>query len=157
VVEQGTHKPLVGGSNPPSATNHDSAQPESRGWQRAVVHWAGVALSAVGPLAGLTFAGLSAGDPGAVRAGIAVAVGSGAMAGLLLGAVNRGIRGLGWSSIGPILLLLLVVYSELDEQRGQLISALRPWFLGALLPVEAGYVAARTAARTAARLFRARA
>src|SRR6478752_913718 len=23
VVEQGTHKPLVGGSNPPSATNHD--------------------------------------------------------------------------------------------------------------------------------------
>jgi hypothetical protein len=153
VVEQGTHKPLVGGSNPPSATNHDPTQPERSGWRRAIVHSTAIALSAFGPLAGLTFAGLSAGDPRAVQAGVAVAVGSGVIAGLLLGSVNRGVRGLGWSSIGPILLLAFVIYAELDEQRGQFISALRPWFLGALLPVEAGYVAARLAAR----LFRDRA
>ena len=30
VVEQGTHKPLVGGSNPPSATRHDSNRPVGR-------------------------------------------------------------------------------------------------------------------------------
>lgn len=152
MVEQGTHKPLVGGSNPPSATNHIH-EPGSGGWRRAVVHWAAVALSAVGPLAGLTFAGLSAGDPRAVQAGVAIAVGSGFVAGLLLGAVNRGIRGLGWSAVGPILLLALIVYSELDEQRGQFVSALRPWFLGALLPVQIGYIAARTTAR----VFRRRA
>ena len=146
MVEQGTHKPLVGGSNPPSATNHDPTQPRTRGWRRAIVHWAAVALSAFGPLAGLTFAGLSAGDPRAVQAGIAIAVGSGVVAGLLLGAVNRGIRGLGWAAVGPILLLALIVYSELDEQRGQFVSALRPWLLGALLPVEAGYLAARAVA-----------
>jgi len=105
-----------------------------------------IALSAFGPLAGLTFAGLSAGDPRAVQAGVAVAVGSGVIAGLLLGAVNRGVRGLVWSSVGPILLLVLVVYAELDEQGGEFMSSLRPWFLAALLPVEAGYVVARGAA-----------
>ena len=149
MVEQGTHKPLVGGSNPPSATNNEAPQ-----LRRAIVHWMAIALSACGPLAGLAFAGLSAGDPRAVQAGVAIAVGSGVISGLLLGAVNRGIGGLVWASVGPILVLALVVYAELDEQRGGFISALRPWLLAALLPVEAGYVVARGAARLFRRSFR---
>jgi len=121
-------------------------QPATGGRWRAIVHWMATALSACGPLAGLALAGLGAEDPRAVQAGVAIAVGSGVISGLLLAAVNRGIGGLGWSSVGPILLLALVVYAELDEQRGELVSALRLWFLGALLPVEAGYVVARGAA-----------
>ena len=62
VVEQGTHKPLVGGSNPPSATRHDTERPvrSNRGPVRFAVGPPGATVSNPSSSAGAT---IRAGPP----------------------------------------------------------------------------------------------